>query len=42
MQERRLLVGMAGVVAAVLCALALQVATDMRQARIDTAYGSRG
>lgn len=42
MMERRLLVGMAGIVAAVLCALAAQVVADARQPFTATAYGNRG
>jgi hypothetical protein len=43
MMERRLLVGMAGVVAAVLCAFALQVMADARTPLIGAAaYGGRG
>lgn len=42
MMERRLLVGMAGIVLAVLSALVLQVTADMQgQHRLDAAYGGR-
>jgi hypothetical protein len=43
MMERRLLVGMAGIVIAVLCAFALQVSADAR-APLEGAmtYGGRG
>ena len=40
MMERRLLVGMAGIVLAVLCAFAMQVLADV-QGQFGTAYGGR-
>ncbi len=43
MMERRLLVGMAGVVCAVLAALALQVVVDARPPMVEAAkHGGRG
>jgi hypothetical protein len=43
MMEKRLLVGMAGIVAAVLCAFMLQVMGDARAPLSETAaYGGRG
>lgn len=42
MMERRLLFGMGGIVIVVLCALALQIVTDVRPPLSVTTYGSRG